>query len=366
MPVEDLDTAIQRAAQAIADADALMICSGAGMGVDCGFGTFQGRYAGVWGPLQALRMDYQQMSDPDWFESDPRFAWAYWASSFNMYTSTAPHAGYSILAEWGKQMPHDYFCVTSNIDGHWERVAGPERVFEVHGAITHLQCIDDDGFGPIWRANADEVASLKVPDWDLHPGEAVEMRIASKGAWGPWEPALVGSDGFSIVSSDGQPMTAHGVRHPGGVDLLRIPEEVKLPHGSENGSLARPNVLLFGDPKLNTTRIDLQRDSFEAWKAALPPEARVVIIEAGAGTTIPTIRDTAEETVRGFPNAMLVRINLDDGTVGHCFAGKSVAVSGVGALEGLTRIDSALRQIRTGADTKVSANPRTETSLHDC
>mmetsp|Transcript_18736 Transcript_18736/g.58890 ORF Transcript_18736/g.58890 Transcript_18736/m.58890 type:complete len:368 (-) Transcript_18736:319-1422(-) len=346
LPVQDVETSIEQAAQTIANADALLICSGAGMGVDCGFGTYQGRYAGVWGPLHALCMDYQQMSDPDWFESDPRFAWAYWASTFRSYMSTTPHAGYTILREWGERMAHGYFSVTSNIDGHWERVISPERVYEVHGAITHLQRVDDDGTDPVWRACIDEMEKLNVPEWDLRAGDEVEMRVAARGQWGPWGPALVGSDGFSVVAtSDGQRLTAHAVRRPGGVDLLRVPEDAELPRCGGKGSLARPNVLLFGDPKLNTTRIDRQQEGFRTWKKLLPSDIRLAVVEVGAGTTIPTIRDSAEDAVSDFPNATLVRVNLDDGQVGRKFGGRSVAVCGLGALEALTRIDAALHQV---------------------
>merc|ERR1719310_2375533 len=71
----DVLASLQCAAQALRKADALLICTGAGMGVDSGLGTFRGRNAGVWAPLRALQMDFSEMSCPSWFEEDPRLAW---------------------------------------------------------------------------------------------------------------------------------------------------------------------------------------------------------------------------------------------------------------------------------------------------
>lgn len=52
------------AARLIADADALLICTGAGMGVASGYGTFRGASAGVWPPLLKYQpaIPFQQVS----------------------------------------------------------------------------------------------------------------------------------------------------------------------------------------------------------------------------------------------------------------------------------------------------------------
>ena len=57
---------IVRAARAIREAHAMVVCTGAGMGVDSGLGTFRCRNAGVWAPLQAVQMDFSEMSNPSW------------------------------------------------------------------------------------------------------------------------------------------------------------------------------------------------------------------------------------------------------------------------------------------------------------
>ena len=43
--------------------------------------------------------------------------------------------------------------------------------------------------------------------------------------------------------------------------------------------------------------------------ASLPKTTRVVVIEVGAGSGIPTIREASEKILRSFRNATLLRIN---------------------------------------------------------
>ncbi len=45
------------------------------MGVDSGLGTYRGRNAGVWPPLQTLGLTFPDMSTPSHFDDDPFFAW---------------------------------------------------------------------------------------------------------------------------------------------------------------------------------------------------------------------------------------------------------------------------------------------------
>ena len=71
------DHCIVAAAKAVRSAEALLVMSGAGMGVDGGLGTFQGAAAGRWPPLLALQRSYQELSCPAVFEEDPGLAWAF-------------------------------------------------------------------------------------------------------------------------------------------------------------------------------------------------------------------------------------------------------------------------------------------------
>ena len=67
-----IDHALDRAALAIATADALLIGAGAGMGVDSGLPDFRGK-EGFWRaypPYQRLGLDFVALANPRWFTED--------------------------------------------------------------------------------------------------------------------------------------------------------------------------------------------------------------------------------------------------------------------------------------------------------
>jgi NAD-dependent SIR2 family protein deacetylase len=95
--------ALDAAARLAGEADALLVCAGAGMGVDSGLPDFRG------------------------------------------------DAGFN----WGERLPHGVRVFTSNVDGQFQR-AGFDGVAEAHGSIHHLQCLrpcSDD----VWPAGDVEV-----------------------------------------------------------------------------------------------------------------------------------------------------------------------------------------------------------------
>jgi len=305
------------------------------MGVDSGLGTFRGRNAGVWPPLKAMQLDFSEMSSPGWFTEDPLLAWAFWCFRYSSYAKSTPHEGYSILSRWGGSMKHGLFSVTSNIDGHWDRTdgVGPERVYEVHGAVTRMQPLTGQG---IWTMDAKQLANCKAPAWDLRPGERVMGRTARG-----WVPAVVGEDGCSLLDEKGEAMRVGGVRRTDDdPDLCRLSADSKLPL-TPDGRPARPNVLMFGDWGVDCRVIMRQQDAFQKWLRGLPQGSNLVVLEIGAGTAVRTIRSIAEEA-GDRPNATLVRINLDQpNTKGK----RAISVGGMGALEALNAIDNALCEI---------------------
>lgn len=331
---DDARPELQKAAEVIREATALLICTGAGMGVDSGLGTFRGANAGIWPPLRVMRMDFSEMSDPMWFEKDPRLAWAFWHFRHQAYTKGNPHEGYGMLARWGQSKPHGFFTVTSNIDGHWLRTDGvsEEQIYECHGAVTHMQFVKEDNGTHPWRTDDAQISALDVPVWDLAPGDEVEARLPS----GRWVSVVVDKDGGVVF--DGKPVAADAVRKPGGEDLLRVREGCPLPRSS--GEEIRPNVMMFNDYGINCTRIDAQLKCFQGWAARLPKDARLAIVEVGAGTAVRTIRAIGESTARKFPNASFIRINLEDSAIPRFERG--ISIGGLGALDALSWIDKFL------------------------
>jgi NAD-dependent SIR2 family protein deacetylase len=136
---------LQRAADAIAGADALLIGAGAGMGVDSGLPDFRGN-EGFWNaypPYKHLGLSFVQMANPRWFVSDPAMAWGFYGHRMNLYRATTPHAGFGILLRWAERMKAGAGVYTSNVDGAFQKAGfHPDCVMEVHGSCHWMQCLD--------------------------------------------------------------------------------------------------------------------------------------------------------------------------------------------------------------------------------
>ncbi len=116
---------LQKAADAIAAADALLIGAGAGMGVDSGLPDFRGAQ-GFWKAYPAyarLGLRFEALANPHWFENDPTLAWGFYGHRLNLYRATQPHAGFQILRKWAGRMRHGAFVFTSNVDGQFSAPA---------------------------------------------------------------------------------------------------------------------------------------------------------------------------------------------------------------------------------------------------
>ena len=276
---EGAHLAVQRAADLIANAEALLIMAGAGMSVDSGLPDFRSPQ-GFWRaypPLEKLGLSFEDMAQPRWFAEKPRMAWAWYGHRQQLYRETKPHAGYQLLREWGQAMPAGSFVLTSNVDGHFFFADFPsERIVEKHGDIHRYQCTTPCT-AAIWL---DDPPHLKI-------------------------------------------------------DLTTLQAFGELPHCPECGALARPNVLMFNDDAWIPNVTLEQNERYTDWRAGLSGK-RLVIIECGAGTAIPTIRLAAERMAeRSFTT--LIRINPAP-TEGD----KSAISLHLPALQALTRIQQAL------------------------
>src|SRR5438045_8933631 len=96
------EATLQEAVEAIAMADALLVCAGAGMGVDSGLPDFRGD-KGFWKayPLYGeLKLSFSDLANPAWFEKDPTLAWGFYGHRLNLYRKTEPHDGFRMLLSW--------------------------------------------------------------------------------------------------------------------------------------------------------------------------------------------------------------------------------------------------------------------------
>ena len=77
--MNDLQSNLQRAAEIISGADALVIGAGAGIGVDSGLPDFRGN-EGFWQVYPALaraQFNFTEVASPRTFQRDPSLAWGF-------------------------------------------------------------------------------------------------------------------------------------------------------------------------------------------------------------------------------------------------------------------------------------------------
>ncbi len=100
------------------------------------------------------------------------------------------------------------------------------------------------------------------------------------------------------------------------------------------GAMARPNILMFGDSAWVGDRSYTQARRQESW---LRTVSRPLVIEIGAGTTVPTVRWFSERIIHEF-DGRLVWINPTEHRVPTSL---DVGIP-VGALQGLSAIATEL------------------------
>lgn len=134
---------LEQIKQTIQEASAVLICAGAGMGVDSGLPDFRGDH-GFWKaypPLQKLNLSFSEMASSHWFENDPHMAWAFYGHRLHLYRATDPHEGFTMLKKLVEEKGDNYFIFTSNVDGQFAKAGFDEtKIYECHGSIHYMQC----------------------------------------------------------------------------------------------------------------------------------------------------------------------------------------------------------------------------------
>lgn len=270
---------IERAARAIHEADAIIVCAGAGIGVDSGLPDFRGDQ-GFWKAYPMLgsrRVSFVDMANPRWFDSDPSLAWGFYGHRFNLYRDTVPHEGFQMLRRLETERGKAMFIFTSNVDSQFQKAGfKEEQILECHGSLRWFQCT---------RACREDI-------W-----EAGDVRF------------------------DVDPETLKLIGEP--------------PYCKHCGRVARPALLMFGDMTWVEERASDQMVRFGEFLRAVAGK-RLVIIETGAGYHVPTVRRQAERLARE-PEATFIRINPRD------LEGNYPALAmEAGAKEGLLAIEEVL------------------------
>ena len=269
---------LAKAAKAIREAEVFIITAGAGMGVDSGLPDFRGDH-GFWQaypPYARLGLSFVDAANPAHFQRDPAFGWGFYGHRTNLYRATIPHQGFHIIQRWIESNQADYFVVTSNVDGQFQKAGYDQRqILEVHGSIHYLQCLTPCSSN-IWEND------------EIIPVDEISMRARY------------------------------------------------IPRCPDCKEVSRPNILMFGDWSWLPDRTRIQEYSFERFLEQ-HADKRIVLIEMGAGSAIPTIRATSERIGWKYEGATVIRINPREPEIKEPHFSMAC-----GALEGLQMLDEAL------------------------
>lgn len=247
---------VDKIAKMVTRAEAILIGAGAGMGVDSGLPDFRGNQ-GFWRAYPAiakLGLKFEDMANPKWFKEKPELAWGFYGHRFQLYKNTQPHEGYFILKKWSKNLNIPNFVYTSNVDGHFKETGWGDEIVECHGSLMDLQCLNSCGQS-IWSTGSSTVNEMKVC---LH-----KMQCTSE-----------------------------------------------FPRCPSCNSLARPNILMFSDFSWDPTNLIKQEKFLRSWLSK-NGKKKLLVIEIGAGLTIPTVRSFCEN-VRCLHDCKMIRINPID------------------------------------------------------
>ncbi len=305
LTMSHLEDDIRRAAAAIKKASFIVLMSGAGMSHDSGIGTYRGKNAtsfeDFWPPAKNQpNLTFYHLAKPRVMLEEPVLVWSYHKVRWDKYAFSDPHRGYDIMAGWARSAPKGCVCFTSNVDGMWKRMID-SNVVEYHGSIRRLQCAH-------------------------HKTDCVTS--------GVWDAAPV----MNTLHVD--PKTG----------LLVGGELAKpfLPSCIHCGGLARLNVFGIGDSAFDESVRSVQMAKYKTLHYESPAGPEVVVIEVGAGRSIPTVRCQRAWWVKT-KGATLIRINLEDAAIedphikdahvdNTVETQRHVSIEGLGALSALSAL----------------------------
>ena len=180
------------------DAEGIVKLAGAGMGVDSGLPDFRGD-SGLW---TAAKENFTKYSTARAFDDSPVTAWNFYIDRILSYGNIMPHRGFTNLLDLLKQHKKEYFVVTSNVDGHFQKAGyDPALIHEIHGDLRHTQC-------------------KNICSRNLYPMPKFQCRL---------------------TSAD---------------DLPKCPN---------CQSILRPHVMMFSDPCFLWKNVDIGMDRYDAW-----------------------------------------------------------------------------------------------------
>lgn len=334
------------AAFALAEADWVLVASGAGLSADSGLDTYEG--------LRDQGVDYDILCRAELLYDKPALFHSFWLGSLLKYRGTAPHEGFQILenllrerADMGR-----VYLYTSNVDGHLR-----------HWGITSCSFTSFDSLFPwVPPAPKKNTGSTKPPCLFANRGQLQGFPLCEiHGCCEDWmcssHLAPPPSEGLSqrwitVCEEQRKLLDGQDARAACG-----SPEAFKLPSDASLDMLVcscglplRPAVLMFGDE--DEALLDILRQAWETyqrWEDGMERElkagGRLVILEIGVGHRVEVIRQECDEVLKDVAAAggtvTLIRINLDEQILS-----KPLAADGTGRIRKICLQLSSLEALK--------------------
>ena len=290
--------AYEAAAQHLLEADYILVAAGAGFSADSGLPV----YADVAShPLYASRgKDYADLANVDLLMEEPNLFWHFWGSCRAAYDACLPHSGYRLLNSWFQELPkmsrldpaiNPWYVYTSNVDGHFRRFdCLNSNLCEMHGCVEESVCSSSLCYY-VDRGSGDTVENCKtkkrlfssaMTDWNARCDDPQRMSCRGTIMKTPLFPDL--SD-ISMSSEDS-------------LGAVPIPKCTNC-----NVYELRPLVVMFGDSCPNIMpHIWKSTDRYQLWENSMEVDVckhgkKLVVLELGCGTRVPSVRQEVSEVV---------------------------------------------------------------------
>jgi len=142
--VTTVSTQAQRVADLLRNADRAVVLTGAGISVPSGIPDFRSPGTGLW-----ENVDPMEVAHIDAWRRDPDRFWSFYSQRFVSLVDKEPNEAHVAVAELERR-GLVRAVITQNID-RLHRLAGSERLIEVHGSIDRSVCMECGGKVPIDR-----------------------------------------------------------------------------------------------------------------------------------------------------------------------------------------------------------------------
>jgi NAD-dependent deacetylase len=143
-------------------AERVVALTGAGVSQESGLRTFRDAQTGLWSQYKPT-----DLASPEAYERDPKLVWDWYAWRREAIKGVRPNPGHYALVNMAQHIP-DFILITQNVDG-LHRMAGSQRVIELHGNLQRVRCSSCGQQAEEWDDAEGDVPHCAACDGLLRP-----------------------------------------------------------------------------------------------------------------------------------------------------------------------------------------------------